>query len=734
MCRSWMAMVLCSLLVISCGSSGGDGPAEVSSEVDAEVGADLVDAGTDVPSDLVEPADLWDMQDKQDLADNQGGDVPGEDETSDVMGPDCEGTGALPTYGVELLAPVVESEIALPEGVGVKVVSLNVYGGKMGTAEQIGAWLSASGADLVGLQECSADFGGQIAAQAGYQHTYGDGTFMMSKTELVGAQSVALLLGRGFVRAQTVIDGEEFTFYNTHLGWNADGDMQFRLFVDDHLKKDESKRIVLTGDFNDEHYSTQNTILEEWGVDCFTAAGIYPGQRISWPSFGFDDTEGSQLIDLVWFRRDFQAIVIEADVVNVPGLLSDHKPVVARLLYPRGDAPFDADPLAAARDPWRSFPAPLPPNLLVNPGAEDGIEGWEISGLGVAAGQRENQFPRGGAQMFAGFEVSPGAGQYWSAGAQSVDLRCHAGEIDQGSAVVWVSGYITTGYKTEQKGDVVSNVPKPYDDGELILELLESSGGVLKRWSSGRRDTLGWHPATGAVAVPPGVRSARLTWLSHHKEANGPSNDALFDDLYLGLGLMDGPHGVITGNAVADGGAESGEMVDTATLEQVGIDGKSTWFVATDLLPMGPFGLYPYAPWSYSGRHFFVSTPKKLPAAQQSEAFGAFCWPIDQVVAVGRASGSTVTLHISARLRTYKSLSRGWLSLQPGDGSGFELWRSQEVFGAEWTKVEGSVALDAESATGAQPAYLCLNALHLSAEDPVFADEVEVEVVTTLPK
>jgi hypothetical protein len=422
---------------------------------------------------------------------------------------------------------------------------------------------------------------------------------------------------------------------------------------------------------------------------------------------------------------------MEADVVNVPGLLSDHKPVVAKLLFPRGDDPFEDDPFAPSRDVWRGFPASLPENLLVNPGGEDGLAGWEIEGGGTVTSWRENRVPRTGSGMFAGNDAPDTPGEYWSKGSQTVDVECHQEDIDSGSAVVWVSGYVTTGYKIEQKGDVVSNMPKPYDDGELVLELFGADGQQLATWMSGRRDTLAWHPAAGVVPVPPGTRRARLSWISHHKEANGPSNDALFDDLFLGLGLVDQPHGHVSGDLWPDGGGEAGDFLGTLAADEVPGEGLPLWHVATDLLPVGPFGLYPYAPWSYSGTRYFVSTPRDLPSNQQNGALGVVCWPLDlhpwSSPAMGE--GGAVWLRVSGWLRNYKGLSSGWISLWSMDGEPTELWRSEVVQAPEWWSVGGEFPLSAVTGRTA----VCLHALHVAPDDPVFGDGFSAEVVERLP-
>ncbi len=638
-----------------------------------------------------------------------------------------------PTFEYDVVFPSEPANVPLPDGVKLRVISLNVYGGKMATAQTIGAYLASMNVDLIGLQECSAEFGQQIAAAAGFPNTYGDGVVIMAKTALLNPATVSVLGGRGFVRADTVIGDQTFRFYNTHLSWNVQGNLEFRYFTDQYLKQDTSPRIVMTGDFNDEHYSTQNTIMEEWGLDCFTAAGIYPGQRISWPSFGFDDTEGSQLIDLVWFRKDNPAIVLSAAPQNVPGLLSDHKPVLAELLFPKGDETFQDDPFAALRDPLRGFPSQLPPNQLLNPGAEQGLEGWEIGGQAQVATQREHQSPRTGDAMFAGASEGLPTGQYWSWGTQKVDVSTYAATVDAGLGVAWVTGFMTTGYQIEEKDGEVSNVPKPYDDAELILEWLDGQGQTLGSWSSGRRDTLAWHRAAGRVALPPGIRTLRLTWMSHHKEANGPSNDGLFDDLYLGFGAVDQPHDVLGPNLLGGGGGESGnletEAASASGTAAVSQQGKSVWSVATDLLPMGPWGIFPFAPWSWSGKGFLVATSKGLPAAERDGAWGRACWSLDLSPWAEWIDGDGMDLLATGWLRNSIGRSGGRLFVQFGQESGAPADEHMVVRGAEWTQTEDRQSVP----TGAREARFCVEAQLKDVDDPIFADGLSVTPVRRMP-
>ena len=600
----------------------------------------------------------------------------------------------------------------LPEGIPLRVMSYNIYGGKYATAEEIGAFLAGQDLDLVGLQECPEDFPAPIAEAAGFEHYTGAGVALLSKTPLIDPQQISLNSGRSFVHARSEIGGQYFSIYVAHLGWNLDGDHQCREFVDEHLAIDPMDHLVLMGDFNDEHMSSQISILEEVVADAFSALGWYPGQRISWPSTHFDDTEGSQLIDLIFFRRDFAPIVITADVLNLAPVLSDHKPVRADLLYPPSDQPFAQDPYAPLRDPRADWPETLPDNLLTNPGAEEGLAGWQIEGAGQAAAERDNQTPHTGSGMFTGFSERPGQDVRWSSGAQAVDLSDWAEAIDGSGCRLLAAGAMATGFTLLTDESHASNMARPYDEGEVIIEGLAGlEGRSLVRQSSGRRDTLDWHPFALSQPLPVGARAARLTWLSHHKVLNGSSNDAVFDDLYLGIDCAADPHPMLGPNLLQNPGAEQ----NAGQTWQPG-----TWQVLPD---MENIGLAVFPPLSHSGRGLWFAGgpldlepgPASLSTLAQKIELEEYFDSIDQ---------DGLALRWGGWLRTWAAKTHVGVALEIYDGEGGVWGRVEggEVFAAEWTGFEYLTHIPA----GASAVRLVLEADVEPLGTGVFADDLYV--------
>lgn len=568
--------------------------------------------------------------------------------------------------------------VTLPDGLRLRVGSFNVYGGQWTTGEAIGHTIGALDLDVVALQECPEALALEIAAAGLYPHVSGSGVVLLSRTPMEDAQIVPLMEGRSFTHALTKVEGVPLSIYGIHLSWNVDGDRQCRELIDEHVTQDPVPNLIMMGDFNDEHHSTQITILEEALTDAFTNLGWYPGQHISWPSHGFDETEGSQLIDLIFTRKGGGAVVIEGGVVETAPLLSDHKPVWADLLLPRDGAPFQADPFAAARGPFAGWPGEgqRPENRLVNPGAEDGVAGWELTGAPRSVAERAHQTPHTGEAFFTGYAAAPSSAVLRSTGAQTVDLSAEAEAIAAGRGALLVSGFLAIGFNVEEGDGIVSNRPEPYDDVEVVVELLDEDGVLVDGWSSGRRDALGWHVFAGQILLPPEVRGARLTWASNRRELGGPSNDGAVDDLYLGFLGLGAPHGRLAGDLLSNPSAED-EGSEAWTSEG--------WEVMTDGNLSGPWGLSFFPPWAASGERFFVAGGPGVGAdgAAMSQAvdLSSFGSVIDDEGLVLRWGGRVRSLHARAGVCLA-------LTILDGDGQDWETIVTRVVRATEWTPLE----------------------------------------------
>ena len=189
-------------------------------------------------------------------------------------------------------------------------------------------------------------------------------------------------------------------------------------------------------------------------------------------------------------------------------------------------------------------------NLLTDPTADDGVEGWECSGGFSAVSARENQEPYVGDAMFTG-----GASDLFSQALQIVDLSDRKTAVDRGRVLAAVQGFMCTGYQREG----TASRCEPYDEGEIFVGMLGQGGERLWWRTSGLWDTLWWHRFDDRFPVVPGTRLMRLYLRSYRKEENGPSNDACFDAVSLSLAEMDVPGSPLGGDLIKNGLAETGD-------------------------------------------------------------------------------------------------------------------------------------------------------------------------------
>jgi endonuclease/exonuclease/phosphatase family metal-dependent hydrolase len=663
-------------------------------------GSDVAGTDADVPADLPLP----------DVPETQAPDAP--------LAPDPI-PGDVDPEALVLPPDNPVPPVQLPEGVDLRVVTLNVYGFHYATPEAIGAFLGGLDVDVAMLEEIGADTAAQVATAANLPYVAAGsvGTAILSKTPLDDAAEVPLVEGRGLLHATTVVEGVTFSVYAAHISWHVEGNLQAKQIANEVLAADPLLHLVMAGDFNDEHYSTQIDYLDTVLTDAATAVGWYPGQHITWPSTGFDETEGAQTIDLVFFRKALPAIVTGLSALNLAPVLSDHKPVVADLLFPRDDTPFASDPLAAARAPFAAFPPAetRPLNLLVNPGAEDGLNGWEVGGGARAGATCLHLAPRNGSNLFRGFDAPIDPEVPWSWLSQVVDLATHTAAIDAGRGRLYAAAFLASGYRTLDRNGEVSNLLTTYSDGEVIVETLDASGVALSRTASGRRDTLAWHPFAAVVEVPPGARAARVTWLAHYKSQGGDANSAAVDDLYLGFEQRTTPQDVVGGTLVP-GGGKPGEPAPFTV--------APGWAAMDDGQPVGPWGISLFPPYCASGKACFIANARVDPDAEPVAGPAALSRTVDLTPWAADVDAGRLALRWAASLRTFGALTSVRLALVvlDADGSPWATFESPPLQAAEWTRVVQRTRMPPNART----VRLEVRAPLDREDDTVFADEISL--------
>lgn len=155
-------------------------------------------------------------------------------------------------------------------------------------------------------------------------------------------------------------------------------------------------------------------------------------------------------------------------------------------------------------------------NLLVNPGAENGLTGWVIEAgtprVNVEAGR-----VRSGSHSFGDFYNTPAAIY------QDVNLSGYAGSIDGGRARVRAGGWM------RQWGHV----------GRILIEYLNASKGVIASYDTGEVYPGDWTNYGDERAAPSGTRYLRFHIWGYHPE--GATNRCYVDDCYVNVEETAGP-------------------------------------------------------------------------------------------------------------------------------------------------------------------------------------------------
>ncbi len=606
----------------------------------------------------------------------------------------------------------------MPDGVKVRAASYNLYGYHWSDAAHFGALIKEMNPDLMALVESNEDQVQAVAEAAGYEYwcTNGDGRSLLSKTPLATCETITLVGGRTLLRTETEIDGVTFAVWVMHIDWDIIGNRQTRDFMDNHFVNETRSHVIMMGDFNDEHLSRQINILEEQLADAFTAYGWYPGERVTWPAQYFDDTEGSQTIDIIFFRKSLRPIVLDADAVNMSPVLSDHKPVWADMLFPRDDQPFPDYMTMNRLDPYRviwKVPG-TSDNLVTNPGAEDGLAGWTVTGGGEAATERFACRPAEGEKFFCGFPKGYKPDDGYTRFTQEIDLSDYIEMIDANRAWLNVSAEIITCPFLLTEDDITTNHVQRYDDAEVTVTLVSADGKATDRRISKRRDTLMWYPYADAFPIPSGTRKIELALTAHKRIDYVGGIDAGFDKVYVSV--REWPiHGVLDGNMLM-WGIDGDSAIDGGNAAV----SNSGWVTRTTGYPLS---LNPFPPASVSGLKYMFAgdevglNPLDEPAVlSQTLDLSRFGTEIDKGRMTLRWGGF-------ARTNTAEGASVA-MSLQLLDGRG-DVWgevHGRTVWESEWIRQENRTRLP----RGIRGARLVLR-----AEVPLFDGFLGIEGMET---
>lgn len=162
--------------------------------------------------------------------------------------------------------------------------------------------------------------------------------------------------------------------------------------------------------------------------------------------------------------------------------------------------------------------APVLPNLLLNGGAENGVNNWiqdagafESINSGQCAGNNAYQ----GSKLFAvGGVCSDNA---YGEGHQDVDISAYAAQIDAGNARTLFGGYVS-----DYNGD---------DKPEFRLDFLDASLAVIGNTATYGYQSGSWTLLDKKSAIPPQTRHIRFVLMG--MRLSGNDNDSYFDEMYL---------------------------------------------------------------------------------------------------------------------------------------------------------------------------------------------------------
>lgn len=230
--------------------------------------------------------------------------------------------------------------------VRIRVVAYNVEKGSKGSAEEIAALFVKFRPDLIGFNEApGGDWTARAGAVLGMNHAYlgrissaghkDKYKSILSRTPLSKQQEFELNVSRGWnpasaVRAETEIRGIRVTFYSLHIARSGKTDGHAWQFVDQVLSKDDSQRILVAGDFNNE--------VGHPAMDTFEEAGMRP----VWRDLNIDLRRATTvvkrsrygIIDHILYNKRSGARASRGGVVTLVKPLSDHWPVYAEIVFP----------------------------------------------------------------------------------------------------------------------------------------------------------------------------------------------------------------------------------------------------------------------------------------------------------------------------------------------------------------------------------------------------------------
>ena len=239
------------------------------------------------------------------------------------------------------------------KSIHVRVAAYNVEFGKNATPEQIGEMFKPYNLDIIGFNEVpDGDWTARVGKALGMKHTYvgkissanhkDKYKSILSRTPLQGTVEHELSVERrrswnpaSVVRAVTQIDGIPISFYSLHICRSTDSHNTghaYRL-SNEVLPKEQTERVIVLGDFNNNMGDVAMNMLEETGLSpTWKDLKIDVSKEFTYNALK-PEQSNLGVIDHIFYNTGSRARTRDGGIIDLKKPLSDHKPVWAEIAF-----------------------------------------------------------------------------------------------------------------------------------------------------------------------------------------------------------------------------------------------------------------------------------------------------------------------------------------------------------------------------------------------------------------
>ncbi len=235
--------------------------------------------------------------------------------------------------------------------VTVRVAAYNVEFSKSATPEQIGEMFKPYKLDIIGFNEApDGDWTERVGKVLGMKHFHvgkissanhkNKYKTILSRTPLTMTGEHVIKVKRGWnpasaVKAATVIDGVKIAFYSLHICGSNKSECHAARLATEILPKEKTDRIIVVGDFNNKAGDAAMKVIEKAGMkliwdDC----KIDVSKHFTWNALA--PTRKAGVIDHILYNKSSGAKATSGGIIELKKPLSDHKPIWAEIVFPRG--------------------------------------------------------------------------------------------------------------------------------------------------------------------------------------------------------------------------------------------------------------------------------------------------------------------------------------------------------------------------------------------------------------